>query len=80
MAYDVSTLGTYSTADQLKAVDHAIMTILLGGQERTISGRARRDADLTALQKLKAELQTQLIDESGEAPGGNVLVRWGEAV
>lgn len=80
MAFDLSTLGTYSTADQIKAVDHAIVTILLGGQGMGTNGRSITRADLTQLRELRAELVTRAADEDSTSAGGIALVQYGERV
>ncbi len=79
MAFDLSTIGTYSAADKLKAIDHAIMTILLGGQVVGMNGRAITRANIKDLQALRNDVETQASAET-DLGGGIALVQYGERV
>lgn len=80
MAFDLSTIADYSAADKLKAIDHAIMTILLGGQVLGMNGRNITRANLKDLRELRNDVVTQATDEDAESAGGIALVQYGERI
>jgi hypothetical protein len=77
-ALDLSGIGTYSVADKLLAVDHAIMTVMLGGESYGVNGRLLTRADLNKLREFRDELVMQQNIAANGVNGANVLARFGE--
>lgn len=75
MTIDVDSLQTFTLAEQLKLVNHAIAHIMAGGQSYTINGRAFNRAHLKELRDWRRELQAE-IDAQDSTEGGIALVRF----
>jgi|AACY02.18.fsa_nt_gi hypothetical protein len=75
MTIDVDGLQTFTLAEQLKLVNHAIAHIMAGGQSYAINGRSYNRADLDKLRDWRRELQTE-IDAANTSEGGVALVRF----
>lgn len=73
----------YTTAQKIKAVDAAIIAVLVAGQSNGMSGSSILRAQLKDLRELRAELVADGEAEEAAATGscgGTALVQYGERV
>lgn len=80
MAIDIDDLQpTLSASDLLRACEHNILMINVGGQAKNATGKALTQADLATLYEERRRLKEEVAaEEAGANGGGNVLVRFGE--
>lgn len=64
----------YTAEEMLANVDHAILTIMNGGQSYKIGSRALTRADLATLNKMRAELQAEVAQGRGSSLLDNCYV------
>ncbi len=80
MALDLSGLADYSWAQIKLSAKTAMVSAMLGGANLTINGRnIARVTPEEARKIYEWATEMELLD-SGDAPGGLALVRWGERV
>lgn len=74
MAIDLDLLAGRSAADQLKAVEEAIVVVAIGGQEVTYGdGRKITRADLDSLRRYRDDLRREV---SAGGSGGNAVAQF----
>lgn len=61
---DTSAIQTFTAAELLKGVNHAIMHITMGGQSYTVAGKTFSRPDLEKLKKMRKELSDEVALET----------------
>lgn len=68
MAYDIDNLQSFTPAQMLKAVEHAIVAVSIDGQTVSIGGRMFGAADLDKLRAMRDVLKRE-VAEAASATG-----------
>lgn len=76
---DIDNLPDWNASRLLKAVEHAIVQLTLGGQEYAIAGKRFRRADLGQLKNLRDELKREVAEADSTTGTLSALVRFGKA-
>lgn len=75
----IDALPDYDASRMLKMVNHAIMSLLGGGQSYTIDQNTYTKADLAKLKEFRRELMAEGALDSDETGSSIALARFGDA-
>lgn len=79
MTIDIDSLQTFTPAQLLALVDHAIATLLAGGQSYSINGRAYNRADLDKLRQMRTDLKREVEETASTTGTLTALATFGRA-
>lgn len=79
MTIDVNGIQTFTLAEMLTLVEHAIAQLMVGGQSYDINGRSFTRADLDKLRQWRLDLKAE-IDSEDSTEGGIALARFNRRV